>query len=124
MKKNTFLSIFIWTLVLLGITQLSWNFKSTELEFTEIPFDFSYDGCSMVPDWDLLDCCIVHDQWYFFWWTWKERISVDNDFNMCILDKWHWYSPALAPIMWSGVRIGWAPIWPTSFRWGFWRDLY
>jgi hypothetical protein len=40
-----------------------------------------------------------------------------------VQDKWHWYSSTLAPIMWSWVRMWGAPIWPTSYRWGFWRDI-
>ena len=124
MKKKSIILILLGTLLLLWVTQLTWNMQSTQLDFNQIPEDFTYDWCSMIPDWDLLDCCIVHDQWYFFGGSWKERIEIDNSFNMCILEKWHWYSPILAPIMWSWVRLWWAPIWPTPFRWWFGRDLY
>lgn len=123
MKNNTKIYFWIWILIVLWITQFSWNLKNSELTISEIPSDFIYDGCSMIPDWDLLDCCTTHDQWYFFGGSWKERLKVDNDFYSCIQNKWHWYSPALAPIMWTGVRVWWAPVWPTSYRWWFWRDI-
>ena len=117
-------SLIIFFILLFWITQFGNNTEKTALNFSEIPSDFVYDGCSMVPDWDLLDCCTVHDQGYFFGWTWKERLKVDNKFYSCVLDKWHWYSPVLAPIMWSWVRIWGAPIFPISYRWGFGRDRY
>jgi len=120
MKKKYYIISLI--ALLLFITQFGSNTKETALNFSQIPANFEYDGCSMVPDGDLLDCCTVHDRWYFFGWTWKQRLKVDNEFYSCIQDKWHWYSPALAPIMWSWVRIWGAPIFPTSYRWGFGRD--
>ena len=116
--------VIVWIILFLGISQFSGNLESTKLEITAIPSDFIYDGCSMIPDGDLLDCCTLHDQGYFFGGSWQERLKVDNEFYSCVQDKWHWYSSTLAPIMWSWVRVWWAPVLPTSYRWGFGRDMY
>ncbi len=123
MNKKILLSTTLLFL-LLGITQFSGNFKSSELQISEIPTDFVFDGCSMFPDGDYKDCCTQHDISYFFWGSWNWRLQADNELFSCIQEKPYWYHQALAPAMWAGVRIGGAPIWPTSFRWGFWRDRY
>lgn len=111
-------------LLILVITQFWANTQKTALSFTEIPDNFEYDGCSQFPDWDYGDCCKTHDDAYFFWGSWQERLAADNKLFSCVKAKWHWYSSPLAWLMWSGVRIGWAPIFPTSYRWGFGRDRY
>lgn len=115
--------LIVWIIVLLLITQFGENNNSTALNFTEIPTDFGYDGCSRFPDGDYGECCIEHDQYYFFGGHWQERIKADNKLFQCVRNKWKLYHKILAPAMWIGVRIGWAPIWPTSYRWWFGRDL-
>lgn len=122
--KKKYILILLSIIVLLVVTQFWENKESSRLSFTQIPSDFEYDGCSMFPDWDYWDCCKTHDDAYFFGGTWRERLSADNDFYVCLKEKWKWYHQVLAPNMWAGVRIWWAPIFPTPYRWGFWRDRY
>lgn len=114
----------IWMVVLLVVTQLWSNTESTKLSLTQIPANFVYDGCSRFPDGDYGECCLQHDQPYFFGGSWQERLAADNELFSCIKNQWKWYHQVLAPTMWVWVRIGGAPIWPTSYRWGFGRDMY
>ncbi len=110
-------------LLFLLITQFGSNRESSELSITEIPNNFVYDGCSMFPDGNYGDCCKVHDDKYFFGGNWKSRLTADNQLYTCVANKWWWHH-ALAPAMWAWVRLWWAPIFPTPYRWGFGRDRY
>lgn len=121
MKKLYFILPII--IVFFFVTQFWSNSESTALSISEIPTDFVYDGCSMFPDGNYGDCCKTHDDAYFFWGTWQERLVADNELYSCVKDK-GWFHHALAPAMWVWVRAGWAPVFPTSYRWGFGRDRY
>ena len=110
--------IFLW------ITQFSSNSTERDILSIRVPKDFIYDGCSMFPDGNYSECCTKHDIRYFTWGDWRERLTSDNNLYQCVKDKRSIWHKVLAPIMWTWVRIGWAPIFPTSFRWGFWRDKY
>lgn len=120
-KKCSLISLFL--VIFIVITQFGSNSKKTALNITEIPTDFVYDGCSMFPDGNYGDCCKTHDDAYFFGGTWEQRLVADNELYSCVKNK-GWFHRALAPAMWIGVRAGWAPIFPTSYRWWFGRDLY
>ncbi len=123
-KKYIVFWCFLSFLILVLVTQFSSNTKATELTMTEIPSDFEYDGCSSFPDGDYRDCCIEHDKKYFFGGSWQQRLQADNEFLQCVRAQWQWYHQVLAPTMWVGVRMWGAPTWPTSYRWGFGRDIY
>ena len=123
MSKKSIVSICL-ILIFLWVTQFSSNFKSSELLITSVPEDFEYDGCSMFPDSNYLDCCTAHDTDYFFWWEWQKRLASDNKLMQCVADKgWVQYN-AFWALMWVWVRVGWAPIFPTPYRWWFGRDRY
>ena len=81
-----------------------------------MPDDFVSDGCSMFPDGDYRDCCVVHDKAYYFGGTRSERLAADNKLYQCVRSKGHKY---IAPTMWLGVRLGGVSFLPTTFRWGF-----
>ena len=79
---------------------------------------FQSDGCTLVKDFDMTPCCIVHDWAYYRGGTSKQRRQADKDFYRCIkqASRYKW----LAPFRWLGVRIGgmgWLPI--SQARWGY-----
>lgn len=80
-------------------------------------FPFTTDGCSVVLDLDMRECCITHDKAYWMGGTRADRSKADRDFRICIQkhSRYSW----LAWGRWIGVRIfavGWLP---TPFRWGY-----
>lgn len=83
------------------------------------PPGFQSDGCSLVPDGDIRDCCIAHDREYYFGGTSKERRASDKRLYDCVRNKKGWQHKLTAPFVWIGVRIGGVPFLPTPFRWGF-----
>lgn len=87
---------------------------------------FTTDGCSDFPDgtparktlW--LNCCIAHDKAYWAGGTHAQRQIADAVLEKCVADAGE---PVIAHVMHAGVRVGGAPYWPTSFRWGYgWRE--
>ena len=79
---------------------------------------FRTDGCSVVDDFDMRACCIVHDWVYWQGGPWRDRAKVDREFYRCIkrCSRYRW----LAGIRWFGVRIGgvgWLPF--RKWRWGY-----
>jgi len=98
--------IFWWIIfIIFFITQFGSNTEKTDLNFTQIPSDFEYDGCSMFPDGDYRDCCTKHDDTYFFGGNWQWRLKADNELFSCVLQKDGWYHAPLAPAMWVWVRL-------------------
>lgn len=120
MKK---IIIYLSLTLFLIITQFSSNSEKTKLTYTSIPETFVFDWCSMFPDWNYLDCCTNHDKTYYFGWTYIDRFRSDNELFSCVYSKWNILNKFLAPTMWVWVRLWWAPIFPTSYRWWFGRDL-
>lgn len=85
--------------------------------------DFSSDGCSLFPDQSLIlkkdwrECCLRHDMAYWQGGTKEERKRADEEFRECIVEKTG--SEALADLMYTGVRTGGSPYFPTWYRWGY-----
>lgn len=84
-----------------------------------LPENFKTDGCTLFPDGDYRDCCVVHDLAYFHGGTRRGRLRADNVLFRCVKNKKGWWHKIIAPMMWVGVRIGGVSFLPTSFRWGF-----
>ena len=86
------------------------------------PVAFTTDGCSRVPDgtpshrelWK--HCCYHHDKAYWRGGTYEQRRAADRELRMCVAEV---QDPALALIMYEGVRAGGSPWWPTSYRWAY-----
>ena len=82
---------------------------------------FTTDGCSLFPDrWSEKDwcrCCVAHDRVYWRGGTDDERLKADQALRACVRSTTD--SPALAALMYAGVRVGGTPYLPTSFRWGY-----
>lgn len=84
---------------------------------------FSTDGCSLFPDRALLGktdwcgCCVAHDQAYWRGGTSDERLKADQALKACVLAASG--DAKLADLMFSGVRMGGGPQWPTPYRWAY-----
>lgn len=86
--------------------------------------DFKSDGCTLWPDWDYKECCIEHDRSYFKGGFRRQKYKADLELAKCVgrggktlLGKV--VHKVVGPLMWVGVTIGGAPLWPWRFRWGF-----
>lgn len=84
-----------------------------------LPSGKKSDGCTLIPDGHIRDCCVAHDREYFFGGTEKERRAADERLYKCIRKKKGAQHKFLAPFIWLGVRIGGVSFLPTPFRWGF-----
>jgi len=83
---------------------------------------FTTDGCSAFPEgtWSQnqlwLQCCTNHDLAYWQGGTYEQRVAADSTLRECVAAVGE---PQIAALMLAGVRVGGAPWWPTSFRWGY-----
>ena len=75
------------------------------------------DGCSRFPDteWNT-HCCVEHDIAYWCGGTADDRAEADAAFGECVAEG---AGSVMGWIMESGVRVGGAPIFPSSYRWGY-----
>ena len=80
------------------------------------PNDFVSDGCSLWPDLEWVECCVVHDSVYWLGGSRSERKQADLKMKQCVSKTGH---PVTAWIMYFGVRATGVYWLPTSFRWGF-----
>ena len=85
--------------------------------------NFKSDGCSLFPNGDYLDCCVQHDSTYFKGGNWTARWRADSQLRKCVAAKDGWWHKPVSLVMWSGVRIGGVPFLPTTFRWGFGKEI-
>ena len=83
-----------------------------------LPSGKKSDGCTLIADGNIRDCCVAHDKDYFRGGTRQERRDSDKRLYECVCKKGGWNKLA-APFIWLGVRIGGLPFLPTGFRWGF-----
>lgn len=108
---------FLLALSLTGCSQLPQQTGTTTLA------PFTTDGCSLFPDrWpgtplDWCDCCVAHDRAYWRGGTADERQAADQALQACVRAKTA--SPALAALMYAGVRLGGTPHLDTPFRWAY-----
>lgn len=69
-------------------------------------------GCTLFPEGDYTPCCDEHDVRYTFG---KDRRMADRELRECIKGKRH---PALAWLVWIGVRLFGYPFWYFGHRKG------
>ena len=75
------------------------------------------DNCTMWFDGDYRDCCRQHDADYLTGGdNWRTRLQADNHLFLCIAGKKGIWHLALAPVMWTGVRIFGSDFSPSSRR--------
>ena len=73
------------------------------------------DGCTMWFDGDFKDCCVEHDRAYLTGGDhWRTRLRADNRLFTCVAGKKGAWHLALAPVMWTGVRIFGSDLSPSS----------
>jgi hypothetical protein len=90
---------------------------------THVLRDFSTDRCSLFPDGDAKDpqrwasCCVKHDMAYWRGGAAELRQGADSELRQCVLARTG--RPALANLMYRGVRLGGTPLLPAGFRWGY-----
>ena len=77
--------------------------------------DTMSEDCSLAPD-ITLQCCIQHDQAYYYGGSRPDRHSADVAFRQCLQEE-GW--PVLSWVHYGAVRIGGHPLVPLWFRWGF-----
>jgi hypothetical protein len=90
-----------------------------------------YDGCSggMSPAWRLFtdhnppweDCCDVHDQPYAIGGSAADRLLADRTLAQCVAARGY---PAMATVMYWGVRVGGVRWLPTPWRWCFKKPFF
>ena len=74
---------------------------------------FTSDGCSLFPDRSLISetdwcsCCFEHDVAYWRGGTEEQREVADRELKRCVEAKTG--DPALATLMYQGVRAGGSP---------------
>jgi hypothetical protein len=103
---------------------LTLSFVSTQASHAQgideiLPSGAKSDGCTLIPDGHIRDCCLRHDQEYFVGGTRKERRESDKRLYNCVRKKKGFVHKLVAPFIWLGVRIGGVPFLSTPFRWGF-----
>ena len=85
--------------------------------------EFTTDGCSRFPDRSLISnhdwchCCVAHDLAYWRGGSAEERVAADESLRDCV--ERATANPALADVMYAGVRAGGGPYFYTSYRWGY-----
>jgi hypothetical protein len=90
---------------------------------TQSILPFSTDGCSLFPDRAMLGkadwchCCLEHDLAYWRGGTVDERLKADQQLQACVLQASG--NPALADLMFAGVRSGGGPYFYTPYRWAY-----
>jgi len=84
---------------------------------------FTSDGCSLFPDRSLISetdwcsCCFEHDVAYWRGGTEEQREVADRELKRCVEAKTG--DPALATLMYQGVRAGGSPYFINWYRWGY-----
>jgi hypothetical protein len=83
---------------------------------------FVTDGCSMIPDGNILNCCIKHDLKYWQGGTAGDRLDADLGLKQCVYEVTG--SETKAETIYMGVRSGGGPLRHTSYRWGYgWKYM-
>lgn len=84
---------------------------------------FTSDGCTLFPEdsrisgKDWCECCFEHDIAYWRGGTSAERLQADEALKECVEARTG--NPALASMMYEGVRFGGSPWFFTWYRWGY-----
>lgn len=115
MQRQTFFAgIFIFFLVMIFWYIIAYSFYDTQLDVKK---DFVTDGCTMIPDGSLKECCVTHDEAYWQGGSQEMRKSADRELQTCTDDVKD--NQFLAYIIYGGVRVGGVPYIKTPWRWGF-----
>lgn len=80
------------------------------------PKPFTTDGCSMWPDSDWGQCCVVHDMEYWCGGSAGDRSASDRRLRQCLADM---EKPVMGWVMQAGARSGGFAVFPLPWRWGY-----
>jgi hypothetical protein len=71
------------------------------------------------------ECCVVHDQAYYYGGTREEKQAADEALKQCVAQTLNdnILGDLLAPAMQAAVSIGGLPYFATSYRWGYGEDF-
>ena len=75
------------------------------------------DGCTLVSDVDVRECCVRHDKYYWTGGNKQNRINADVEFKECVYDKTD--KKLISQAMYGVVRIMGTPFIATPWRWGY-----
>ena len=78
---------------------------------------FTTDGCSVVPDFNFVNCCKIHDLHYWAGGTEEQRLAADEEFYQCILKETG--IEAVASVYYWGVREFGGPNPENPYAWGY-----
>ena len=81
--------------------------------------EFESNGCTLWPDWKIVDCCLKHDMDYWCGGDKKARAVSDREFRHCVKKN----LGAVNTILWVAVRIGGTNRIKTPWRWGYGFDF-
>lgn len=119
---NKFFFVALLSVCFSAVVRAQGNLTATAINAAKaLPANFKTDGCTLFPDGGYLDCCVRHDLTYFAGGSERERRRADNRLFQCVAAKKGWWHKIIAPVMWTGVRVGGVRFLPTPFRWGFGR---
>jgi hypothetical protein len=76
------------------------------------PIPFTTDGCSMIPDGDLKEACVIHDIEYWIGGEESDRSLADASLRNSIEEK---EGKVLGYLLYIGVRIGGSNLYGFSF---------
>lgn len=111
------------TIILLLVSLAGGTVYAQTSERLRSPANFRSDGCTLFPDGNYRECCVSHDEDYYFGGSGKERRQSDKRLYKCVKAKRGWQNKIAAPLMWIGVSVGGVPFLPTPFRWGFGKNV-
>ena len=80
------------------------------------PYPFTTDGCSLVPNGPMTECCIEHDMAYWCGGPSVLRRTADEALKSCIVGHG---GKVKSTFMYAGVRLGGARWLPLPWRWGY-----
>jgi hypothetical protein len=80
------------------------------------PNPFTTDGCSLVPNGPMTECCIEHDMAYWCGGPSALRGTADEALRSCIVQHG---GKVKSTFMYAGVRLGGARWLPFPWRWGY-----
>ena len=88
---------------------------------------FTTDGCSLwidgTPEQPNLwrHCCVAHDLAYWKGGSEDERKAADQAIEACVTQA---QGPGMGQYIYTNVRWGGSPFWPSYYRWGYGWDYW
>lgn len=104
--------MFVCVFVLISSLAFSGEAKKVENTLRS----FTTEGCSVIPDFQMTDCCILHDLAYWKGGSSEDRLKADQDLASCVAEK---SNSLFGSMFYLGVRLGGSPDYLTGYHWGY-----